>query len=73
MYYDDHLPPHFHAEYGGAVVRFGITSLQFLDSGLAPRAMRMVREWAALHRDELLTNWEKARSAQELDKIDPLL
>jgi hypothetical protein len=72
MYHDDHFPPHFHAQYGEYMVRVLINSAEPLDQGLPRRALRLVQEWAAMHRDELLANWEKARAFQDLDRIDPL-
>jgi hypothetical protein len=33
---------------------------------------RFVREWAGLHRDELLANWERARNLEPLEPIGPL-
>jgi hypothetical protein len=29
-------------------------------------------EWAALHRDELLNDWQRARRQEPLKPIDPL-
>jgi hypothetical protein len=49
MYYSDHAPPHFHAEYGGDEVEIEIQTLQVLRGGLKRRAMGLVLEWAALH------------------------
>lgn len=37
-----------------------------------PRALDFVREWAALHRAELLENWSRARRQQPLEPIAPL-
>lgn len=37
-----------------------------------PRALRLVLEWAELHREELLENWELARQGQPLIRIAPL-
>lgn len=39
---------------------------------LAPRALGMVGEWAALHRVELSANWERARREETLEAIEPL-
>lgn len=36
------------------------------------RALRLVQEWAAMHRDELEINWHKARDGLPLDNIEPL-
>jgi hypothetical protein len=72
MFHDDHHPAHFHAEYGEFKVRIRLDTLEALEPGFPPRALRLVREWADLHRDELSVNWQKARASQSLDTIEPL-
>jgi hypothetical protein len=72
MYYRDHDPPHFHAVYGEYQAQIVIETLEPLLGELPARALRLVREWAALHRAELATNWEKARARVPLDTIAPL-
>jgi hypothetical protein len=72
MYWRDHPPPHFHATYAGHVVEIEVESLDVLDGWLPPRALRLVREWGGLHRDELRGNWDRARSHDTLHPIDPL-
>jgi hypothetical protein len=49
-----------------------ITQRSVFAGQLPPRALGMVMEWAALHREELLADWARARSQQELQKIAPL-
>jgi hypothetical protein len=36
------------------------------------RALRLVLEWAQLHKPELLENWQLARQGQPLKRIAPL-
>lgn len=72
MYFDDHNPPHFHAEYGEHRVRVRIDSLEPLDGGFPARALRLLREWGSFHQDELRRNWTKAQAGEQLDKIEPL-
>jgi hypothetical protein len=72
MYYRDHEPPHFHAVYGEYQAQIVIATLDPLSGELPPRALRLVREWAGLHRAELQANWEKARAREALDTIPPL-
>jgi phosphomannomutase len=72
MFFDDHNPPHFHARYGGEEVVIGISTLAAIAGHLPPRAMGLVIEWASMHQDELMREWEKARDFQSLGKIDPL-
>ena len=38
---------------------------------LPRRALALVAEWAALHRDELTANWERARREEPVEPIDP--
>jgi Domain of unknown function (DUF4160) len=72
MYYRDHEPPHFHAVYGEHQAQIVIATLEPLVGEFPARALRLVREWAELHRAELQANWEKARARQPLDTIAPL-
>jgi len=72
MYFDDHAPPHFHAEYGSHEALIGIETLAVLRGGLPPRALGLVMEWAALHRDDLRRLWRKAENLEPLEKIPPL-
>ena len=72
MFYDDHNPPHFHARYGRDKATIEINSLRVLEGKLPPRALGLVIEWASQHHEELLEDWELARSNQPLRKIAPL-
>jgi hypothetical protein len=72
MYYLDHAPPHFHAIYGEHEATIVIGDLEVLSGFLPTRALRLVREWAELHGDELAANWQKAREHVPLDSIEPL-
>jgi hypothetical protein len=73
MYWNerDHPVPHFHAEYGDQAAAISIDG-EILGGTLQGRPMRLVREWAALHHDELLANWERARDHRPIDPIEPL-
>ena len=42
MYFDDHPPPHFHAEYGEHEAVIHIETLAILAGSLPPRATEMV-------------------------------
>ena len=72
MYYDEHLPPHFHALYGEYELQVGIDPIKILEGKLPRRAVSMVIEWAALHQRELMNNWEGLRIDQSIVKIKPL-
>jgi len=72
MYYNDHMPPHFHAEYGEHEAIYEIDTLDITRGGLPRRAHALVLEWAALHRRELRDNWELARKEKPLVEIEGL-
>jgi hypothetical protein len=72
MFYNDHAPPHFHAEYGEHEVLIEIETLNVYAGSLPPRALGLVREWAAAHRDELRKDWTLARSGRAPEPIAPL-
>ena len=69
MNYREHGPPHFHAEYGEYEALTTIDDLRVLSGHLPPRALRLVRTWAARHRADLLANWDLARSLRPLRPI----
>jgi Domain of unknown function (DUF4160) len=72
MYYNDHEPPHFHARYGAQKAKILIDPPRLMVGDLSPRALGMVIEWAALHRDELLENFRAAREGRPTQRIEPL-
>jgi hypothetical protein len=72
MFYRDHAPPHFHAEYAGHSATIEIHSLELLAGSLPRRTLAMVREWASLHREELRAGWERCRRHERPDPIAPL-
>ena len=72
MYYNDHAPPHFHAEYGGDEALYEIQTLRIYAGSLPRRAHSLVIEWADLHRPELLADWNNARLGEALVNIKPL-
>jgi len=72
MYYNDHAPAHFHATYGEHEALIEIDSLETYRGSLPRRAHSLVLEWAAVHREELRRNWERAREGEPLEPIEPL-
>jgi len=72
MYFDDHPLPHFHAFYAGREVEVAIETREIIKGRISPRAIALVDEWAALHVEELRSDWELAKASQPLSKIAPL-
>lgn len=71
MYYREHSPAHFHAEYGNYTITVEIES-GVVQGKFPRRALSAVLEWYALHKDELRKNWELVLSKEALNKIEPL-
>ena len=72
MYFGDHPPPHFHARYGEHKARCAIATGEIIDGELPARAARLVREWTALHLDELEQNWRRCEQRLPLEEVEPL-
>jgi hypothetical protein len=75
IYYDEiqhRGRPHFHVRYADADASFDIESLSLLAGGLPRHEIRLVRQWARAHQEELRDNWERARQHQPLKSIEPL-
>jgi hypothetical protein len=72
MYYGDHPPPHFHARHGDYRAKVAIATGDVIAGALPGRALRLVREWIAEHRDELDANWERVTRHEDAQPIEPL-
>ena len=70
MYFQqaEHNPPHIHALYGEDMAAIDIQTGEVLEGHLPPKALAMVREWSAIHKDDLLHMWE----TQEFKALSPL-
>jgi hypothetical protein len=73
MYYNDHEPPHFHARYGEHKAIVPLESMRVIDGAPPSRVLGLVLEWAAVHRDELVEDWARARAKEPLLPIAPLV
>ena len=64
----EHDPSHLHAIYGECVGVFDLQSLEMTDGELPLTAQRLVKEWMALHQNELNEMWR----TQKIVKLQPL-
>ena len=71
MLYDDHPPPHFHAEYAEYRITVHINS-GVVEGRFPRRALNAVMEWYSINIDGLLENWELAERHEPLKRIPPL-
>jgi hypothetical protein len=72
MFYREHFPAHFHAEYAEESAIIGIDPIMILEGTLSRKIRAKVFEWAAIHQAELRANWELARGSRPLLPIEPL-
>ena len=59
--------PHFGEDEVTVEIRGGAVT-----GKMSKRALRLVLEWASLHEDELMRNWDLARASKPLEQIEPL-
>ena len=71
MYWNDHLPPHYHAKYGEYEITIEIET-GVVTGSFPKRALRHILEWHDLHQSELITDWELCRQQEEPRSIFPL-
>jgi hypothetical protein len=72
MYYREHGVAHFHAEYQGEQATFTFDGEALAGSLRSRTALRLIREWAVAHAEELEANWDRARAGQALERVAPL-
>jgi Domain of unknown function (DUF4160) len=74
MYFGDHVPPHFHAEYAEYSAQISIRDLGIIEGYLPPKALGLVAEWASIHKAELMENWKSLseEASGTFKKIEPL-
>lgn len=73
MFFNDHVPPHFRAEYAEFKATVDMRNLQILEGQLPRRALDLVLDWTELHRKKLLTDWDLCRAKEFPRPIAPLL
>lgn len=72
MYFDEHNPPHFHADFSGNRAVFDLLG-NIIKGDLKSRtAVKLVRDWIDLHTSELEENWNLSQSGEPLKAIAPL-
>jgi hypothetical protein len=59
IYFDDHMPPHFHAKYNEFEEVITIKTLETYSGYLPNKERKKVMEWAEKNQDLLKTKWEQ--------------
>lgn len=69
MFYNDHVPPHFHAIFAEDEVLIAIRNLEVIRGSLPPAKLRRVIEWAEEHQGALALNWIRCQDEQPPGRI----
>ena len=72
MFYREHEPAHFHAEYQGQQGKFDLEGEMIVGNIRSRTALRLIREWASLHWREIDANWESMKMGRPLERVEPL-
>ena len=72
FYWEEHLPPHFHAKYAGDEGMIDISTGALIRGSLPGRVLLLVNEWRVARKEELLADWDRARRRLPLTYIEPL-
>ena len=64
MFYQEHQPPYFHATYGEYRVEISILDLKVIAGEFPRKGLNLVLDWAELHKDELMREWELAQKKE---------
>ena len=70
MFYSDHNPPHFHAEYAEFIVEIDIRTLRVRHGLMPNRQQRRILRWARNHQSDLMDAWDLVRAGQTPQKIN---
>jgi hypothetical protein len=57
MFFNDHLPPHFHVMGAGVDAAIRIADLELMAGYIDPRTARIVVQWATQNRERLENLW----------------
>ena len=72
IYFDDHPPSHFHAEYGEHEAVFSITDGKMTNGKLPKTAKKLVTKWYELQKENIFKAWEQIQNDEVFDKVPPL-
>lgn len=70
MYFlgSEHNPPHIHVVYGEYLGIIDIRTLEMLEGDLPDKALKIVKEWMAIHQSALLEMW----NSQNIHPLPPI-
>ena len=71
MHFGDHLPPHFHASYGGEEITVEILT-GAIEGRFPRRALALVLDWLDMNREPLMQNWRMLEANRVPARLEPL-
>ncbi len=73
MFWNEHMPPHFHAQYGEHKILVDIERGTVIKGVFTSKQLKLVLAWCEIHREELMLNWGKSLKHEKLLRINPLV
>ena len=74
MFFNDHIPAHFHAEFAEYKAMIGIENGEIIQGNMPKKQLKLIQAWAILHEIELLSNFEGLRELPaKWHTIEPLI
>lgn len=67
--FEDHPPPHIHAQYQGQEALIAIRTGDVLRGRLPARVLRLVQDWVVENQAALMQNWDRAAARQDVFRI----
>ena len=62
----------FSRRVSGSAGRFDLNGKMIVGNLQSKTALRLIREWARLHRPEMEANWGNMKAGKPLERIEPL-
>ncbi len=72
IYFDDHPPSHFHAEYGEYEAVFSIKNGEIINGNLPNTAKKLIKKWYDLQKENIEKAWENIQNDETFKKVPPL-
>ena len=72
MYFlaNEHNPPHIHAIYNKDIAVIDIQTLAVIEGKLPNRALRLVKEWIYIHKNEIKEIWKTQNFKKKVTFFD---
>ncbi len=68
----EHNPPHFHAYYQEYTAIYDFMQECFISANIPGKQLKIIEAWAAIHKDELIADWQLAINGELPLPIEPL-